>query len=141
MLYIKDQREYCFVGTLYLWSLSLLFLSLFECVIGIFFTNIEDRDWSIVEFLALSFCLGLVVGVSIWVWQQFQLNRYISQVLRPLTASGTKVALPLIPRLRHELALVKYQGLHLQQQLQIEKLQFVLNDQVNLFLLFYFLRK
>lgn len=66
----------------------------------------------------LSFCLGLMVGLSIWVWQQFQLNRYISQVLRPLTANGTKVALPLIPRLRHELALVKYQGLHLQQQLQ-----------------------
>ncbi|RUT09782.1 PAS domain-containing sensor histidine kinase [Dulcicalothrix desertica PCC 7102] len=66
----------------------------------------------------LSFCLGLVVGLSIWVWQQFQLNRYISQVLRPLTAQSSKVALPLIPRLRHELALVKYQGLQLQQQLQ-----------------------
>jgi two-component system, OmpR family, phosphate regulon sensor histidine kinase PhoR len=66
----------------------------------------------------LSFCLGLVVGISFWVWQQFQLNRYISQVLRPLTTQSSKVALPLIPRLRHELALVKYQGLHLQQQLQ-----------------------
>jgi two-component system, OmpR family, phosphate regulon sensor histidine kinase PhoR len=66
----------------------------------------------------LSFCFGLMVGLSFWVWQQFQLNRYISQLLRPLTAQSSRVALPLIPHLRHELALVKYQGLHLQQQLQ-----------------------
>jgi two-component system, OmpR family, phosphate regulon sensor histidine kinase PhoR len=68
--------------------------------------------------LGLGFCLGLAVGLGFWVWQQFQLNSYLVQMLRPLATNQSKVAIPLIPRLRHEIALVKYQGLYLQQQLQ-----------------------
>ncbi|NJL61599.1 MAG: HAMP domain-containing histidine kinase [Methylacidiphilales bacterium] len=67
----------------------------------------------------LGLCLGLLLGVGFWVWQQYQLNRYLAQMLRPLTArSPLSLSLLLIPRLRHEIALVKYQGQYLQQQLQ-----------------------
>jgi two-component system, OmpR family, phosphate regulon sensor histidine kinase PhoR len=67
----------------------------------------------------LGLSLGLVLGVGFWVWQQYQLNRYLAQTLRPLTArSPLSLSLLLIPRLRHEIALVKHQGQYLQQQLQ-----------------------
>ncbi|WP_017314838.1 sensor histidine kinase [Mastigocladopsis repens] len=67
--------------------------------------------------LILGFLVGLAVGVSFWVWQQFQLNRYLAQVLRPLTAHSSDVAL-LIPSLRHEFGLIKQQRQQLQQLLQ-----------------------
>jgi two-component system, OmpR family, phosphate regulon sensor histidine kinase PhoR len=66
----------------------------------------------------LGFCLGLAVGIGFWVWQQFQINRYLEQVLQPRTARSFKVALPLIPPLRDEIADLKHQGQYLQQQLQ-----------------------
>ncbi|MEA5574254.1 HAMP domain-containing sensor histidine kinase [Calothrix sp. UHCC 0171] len=67
----------------------------------------------------LGFSLGLIFGVGFWVWQQYQLNRYLAQMLQPLTTrSPLSVSLPLIPRLRDEIALVKYQGQFLQQQLR-----------------------
>jgi two-component system, OmpR family, phosphate regulon sensor histidine kinase PhoR len=71
--------------------------------------------------LILGFCLGLAVGVGFWVWQQFQLNRHLEQVLRPLSGDSTWVGLPLIPRLRQEITSVQHQRQHLQQQLQTYK--------------------
>jgi two-component system, OmpR family, phosphate regulon sensor histidine kinase PhoR len=68
--------------------------------------------------LGLGFCLGLAVGIGFWVWQQFQLNHYLEQVLQTQTTRFSKVALPLIPPLRHEIAAFRHQGQHLQQQLQ-----------------------
>lgn len=62
----------------------------------------------------LGFFLGLAVGIAFWVWQQVQLNRHLG---RPLTSQSTEVAL-LIPRLRHEIRLVKEQQQNLQQQMQ-----------------------
>ncbi|WP_414584729.1 sensor histidine kinase [Scytonema sp. PCC 10023] len=67
--------------------------------------------------LILGFLLGLAVGVSFWVWQQFQLNRYLGQVLRPLSGHSSDLAL-LIPRLRHEIRLVKQQRQQSQQLLK-----------------------
>lgn len=67
--------------------------------------------------LILGFLLGLAVGVIFWVWQQVQLNRYLGQVLRPLTEHSSKMAL-LLPGLRHEIGLVKQQRQQLQQLLQ-----------------------
>jgi two-component system, OmpR family, phosphate regulon sensor histidine kinase PhoR len=67
--------------------------------------------------LGLGFCLGLAVGIGFWVWQQFQINRYLEQMLQP-NARPSKIALPLIPPLRDEIANVKHQGQYLQQQLQ-----------------------
>jgi two-component system, OmpR family, phosphate regulon sensor histidine kinase PhoR len=71
--------------------------------------------------LVLGFCLGLAVGVGFWVWQQFQLNRHLEQVLLPLNVESTWVGLPLIPRLRQEITSIKRQRQHLQQQLQTYK--------------------
>jgi two-component system, OmpR family, phosphate regulon sensor histidine kinase PhoR len=67
--------------------------------------------------IVLGFVLGLAVGIGFWVWQQVQLNRYLGQVLRPLTSHSSKVAL-LIPGLRHEIKLVRQQCQELQQQLR-----------------------
>lgn len=67
--------------------------------------------------LILGFLLGLAVGVSFWVWQQFQLNRYLGQVLRPLSGHSSDLAL-LIPGLRQEIRLVKQQRQQSQQLLK-----------------------
>jgi two-component system, OmpR family, phosphate regulon sensor histidine kinase PhoR len=70
--------------------------------------------------LVLGFCLGLACGVGFWVWQQFQMNRYLKQVLRPLVDVPGK-GLPLIPRLHREITSIQHQRQHLQQQLQTYK--------------------
>lgn len=70
--------------------------------------------------LVLGFCLGLAVGIGFWVWQQFQLNRYLGQVLRPLTAHSYKVML-LIPSLHHKIKLVKQHRQDLHELLQTYK--------------------
>ncbi|MBR8834629.1 MAG: PAS domain-containing protein [Stigonema ocellatum SAG 48.90 = DSM 106950] len=67
--------------------------------------------------LALGFFLGLAVGLGLWVWQQVQLNRYLGQVLQPLTSRPADMLL-LLPQLRRHIALVKQQQQNLQQQLQ-----------------------
>lgn len=67
--------------------------------------------------LLLGFCLGLAVGIGFWIWQQVQLNRYLGRVLKPLTSQSSQVALPLIPRLRQEITMVKRQRQDLQQSL------------------------
>jgi len=67
--------------------------------------------------LIFGFFLGLAIGIGFLVWQQVQLNRYLGQVLRPLTSHPTEV-FPLLPRLRHDIALIKQQRQNLQQQLQ-----------------------
>ncbi len=68
--------------------------------------------------LVLAFIVGLAVGIGFWVWQVVQLNGYLAQVLEPLKSHKSKVTLRLIPRWRHDMALVKYDRLNLQQQLQ-----------------------
>jgi two-component system phosphate regulon sensor histidine kinase PhoR len=66
----------------------------------------------------LGFCLGLAVGIGFWIWQQMQLNRYLGRVLKPLNSYSSKVALPLMPRLRQEIAMVKQQRQDLQRSLE-----------------------
>ncbi|MBW4643592.1 MAG: PAS domain-containing sensor histidine kinase [Goleter apudmare HA4340-LM2] len=66
----------------------------------------------------LGFCLGLAVGVGFWIWQQIQLNRYLGRVLKPLNSYSSKVVLPLMPRLRQEIAMVKQHRQDLQQSLE-----------------------
>lgn len=68
--------------------------------------------------LVLVFFLGLAIGIGFWIWQQIQLNRYLRQLLLPFTPHSSKVMLPLIPRLRHEIALVERHQQDLQQSLQ-----------------------
>ncbi|ABA22975.1 histidine kinase [Trichormus variabilis ATCC 29413] len=70
--------------------------------------------------LLLGFFLGLAVGIGLWIWQQIQLNRYLTRVTQPLHShtSKLKVALPLLPRLQREIATLKQHRLDLQQSLQ-----------------------
>ncbi len=67
--------------------------------------------------LIFGFFLGLAIGIGLLLWQQVQLNRYLGQVLRPLTSHSAEVFL-LLPRLRHDIALIKQQRQNLQLQLQ-----------------------
>ncbi|NEU76663.1 histidine kinase [Hassallia byssoidea VB512170] len=68
--------------------------------------------------LVLVFFLGLAIGIGFWIWQQIQLNRYLRRVVRPFAPDSSKVMLPLIPRLRDEIALVEQHQQDLQQSLQ-----------------------
>ena len=65
--------------------------------------------------LVLGFFLGLAVGIGFWVWQQVQLSRYLGQLLRQSTRADVVL---LLPRVQHDVALVKQQWQNLQQQLQ-----------------------
>jgi two-component system phosphate regulon sensor histidine kinase PhoR len=70
--------------------------------------------------LLLGFLLGLGVGLGFWIWQQVQLNRYLTQVAQPAQSrtDNMKVALPLLPRLRRKIATLKQHRQDLQQSLQ-----------------------
>lgn len=70
--------------------------------------------------LLLGFLLGLAVGLGFWIWQQVQLNRYLTQVAQPAQSrtDKMKVALPLLPRLRRKIATLKQHRQDLQQSLQ-----------------------
>ncbi|MEA5575478.1 HAMP domain-containing sensor histidine kinase [Anabaena sp. UHCC 0451] len=59
--------------------------------------------------LLLGFILGLSVGLSFWLWQQFQINSYLERVVQPLKFRSDKIGLPLLPRLRQEISDVKQQ--------------------------------
>ncbi|MBW4607499.1 MAG: PAS domain-containing sensor histidine kinase [Hassallia sp. WJT32-NPBG1] len=68
--------------------------------------------------LVLVFFLGLAIGIGFWIWQQIQLNRHLRQLLQPFTPHSSKVMLPLIPGLQHQIALVERHQQDLQQSLQ-----------------------
>jgi two-component system phosphate regulon sensor histidine kinase PhoR len=65
--------------------------------------------------LLLGFCFGLAIGIGFWVWQVVQFNHYLGKLLQSLTHNFKP---PLIPRWRHDIALVKYYSEDLQQQLK-----------------------
>ncbi|MBD2293722.1 HAMP domain-containing histidine kinase [Anabaena sphaerica FACHB-251] len=69
----------------------------------------------------LGFLLGLAVGLGFWLWQQVQLNGYLERVLQPLSSHSYKIALPLLPRLRQEMSMVKQQQQDLHLSLQTYK--------------------
>ncbi|HLP92361.1 MAG TPA: ATP-binding protein [Nostocaceae cyanobacterium] len=69
----------------------------------------------------LGFILGLAVGIGFWVWQQVRFNRYLGRLFQRLTSHSDLVGLPLTPRLKREIAIVKAQWQDLQQSLQTYK--------------------
>lgn len=70
----------------------------------------------------LAFFLGLMIGIGFWVWQHTQLQRK-QHLLLGMFQTDSKVSLPLLPRLRREIALQQQQCQELQEKLQIyEKL-------------------
>ncbi len=68
--------------------------------------------------LVLGFLLGLAVGLGFWLWQQVQLHRILGKIPPSLKSQSSEIALPLIPRLRSEIASLREQNQELHQQLQ-----------------------
>ena len=70
--------------------------------------------------LILGFCIGFGCGIGVWFSQRIRLNprfSWLPQLLTRRRASAAK--LPLIPRLQHEIQLIKLEQQSLEQKLQI----------------------
>ncbi|MCP6759209.1 MAG: ATP-binding protein [Fischerella sp. CENA71] len=65
--------------------------------------------------LVFSFLFGLTIGLGVWICQLVQLRRTIGKIPPSLKSQTSDIALPLIPRLRHDIAELKQQQLYLQQ--------------------------
>lgn len=67
----------------------------------------------------LAFFLGLTIGIGFWLWQHTQLHQQLRQLLRTFQTDASEVSLPLLPRLRREMALQQQQRQELQDQLKM----------------------
>ncbi len=67
------------------------------------------------------FFLGLAVAIGFWFWQQIRLKRKLRRLLETFDTEVSEVSLPLIPRLRREIALQNQRYQELQSQLQTWK--------------------
>ncbi|PLZ68358.1 sensor histidine kinase [Fischerella thermalis] len=65
--------------------------------------------------LVFSFLFGLTIGLGVWICQMVQLRRLIGKIPPSLKSQPSDIALPLIPRLRHEISELKQQQLYLQE--------------------------
>ncbi|MEB3181578.1 MAG: PAS domain-containing sensor histidine kinase [Nostocaceae cyanobacterium] len=65
----------------------------------------------------LAFLIGLSLGLGLWFLHVSQLQRQLRKLLQAFEAESTQVALPLIPRLRLEMAAIKEQSYHLEEKL------------------------
>ncbi|WP_026732422.1 sensor histidine kinase [Fischerella sp. PCC 9605] len=68
--------------------------------------------------LVQSFLLGLAVGLGFWIFQLVRLRRIVGTIPPSLKSQPSDIALPLIPRLRHEIASLRQQRQDLLQILQ-----------------------
>jgi two-component system phosphate regulon sensor histidine kinase PhoR len=66
----------------------------------------------------LPFFLGLMIGIGFWLWHVTQIHRQLRQLLLLLQVDSAQISLPIIPRLRREMALQQKQRQELQDQLQ-----------------------
>ncbi|BAY63088.1 PAS/PAC sensor signal transduction histidine kinase [Calothrix brevissima NIES-22] len=66
----------------------------------------------------LGFSLGLGLGIGFWMWQQVQLEHYLKRIFKPLNSHYTEVALPLMPRLREQIAVLMQKRQNLQESLE-----------------------
>ena len=55
----------------------------------------------------LAFLLGLAVGIGFWIWQRRRLQRQLGQMLGALETNASSAAMPVVSRLRQEIALAK----------------------------------
>ena len=67
------------------------------------------------------FFLGLAVAIGFWFWQQIRLKSKLRRLLETFDTEVSEVSLPLIPRLRREIALQNQRYQELQFQLQTWK--------------------
>lgn len=64
------------------------------------------------------FLLGLAVAIGFWFWQQIRFKRKLRHLLETFGTEDSEVSLPLIPRLRREIALQNQRQQQLLSQLQ-----------------------
>ena len=69
----------------------------------------------------LAFFFGLMIGIGFWVWQYTRLQRKQRLLLR-MFETDSQVSLPLLPRLRREIAQQQQQRQELQEKLQTYEL-------------------
>lgn len=69
----------------------------------------------------LAFLLGLALGIGVWLWQQRRLQKQLRQMLRTLPTDTSSTSLPLVSRLRSEMARAKQHREELEAQLQIRQ--------------------
>ena len=65
----------------------------------------------------VSFFTGLAIGVGFWLWRRARLKQQLQQVLRALQADS-EISLPVISRLRREIALASQHRQRLEAELQ-----------------------
>lgn len=66
----------------------------------------------------IAFFLGLTIGIGFWFWQYTQFRRKLRHLLRTFQTDSSEVSLPLVPRMRREIALQQQHTQKLQEQLQ-----------------------
>lgn len=66
----------------------------------------------------VDFLLGLLIGIGFWLWQKIQSNRKLQHLLKGFATDNSEIALPVIPRLRREIALQNQRQQELEIQLQ-----------------------
>ncbi|NEQ18634.1 MAG: HAMP domain-containing histidine kinase [Microcoleus sp. SIO2G3] len=69
----------------------------------------------------LAFLLGLALGIGIWLWQKRRLQRQLGQMLGTLQRDATSPALPVVSRLRREIAIANEHREMLEAELQIKQ--------------------
>lgn len=69
----------------------------------------------------VQFFLGFAVAIGFWFWQQIRLKSKLRRLLETFDTEVSEVSLPLIPRLRREIALQNQRYQELQSQLQTWK--------------------
>lgn len=66
----------------------------------------------------LAFLLGLAVGIGFWIWQRRRFQRQLGQMLGALETNGSSAAMPVVSRLRQEIALANQHKTKLEEKLQ-----------------------
>ena len=69
----------------------------------------------------LAFLLGLTLGIGVWFWQKRRLQRQLGQMLGTLQKDATSPALPVVSRLRREIAIANEHREMLEAKLQIKQ--------------------
>lgn len=66
----------------------------------------------------IAFFLGLGIGIGLWLWQYNQLQKKLRHLLQTLQVDSSEISLPLVNRLRREVAVQQMYQQQVQAQLQ-----------------------
>ncbi len=69
----------------------------------------------------LAFLLGLALGIGFWFWQQHRFHRKLRQMLGVLQTDSSSTSLPVLSRLRREIAIANQHREELEEELLVRK--------------------